>query len=107
MIYSPVASWVRSGLEANPDLTPRQVDKCIPLIITRIVGFLHNAVQVRALPHAHARHNCAAAAPHLQHACTMWQRPSSCTIGKRLHSRRAMCTSDCSWSRLPGRCTCR
>lgn len=68
MIYSPVASWVRSGLEANPDLTPKQVDKCIPLIITRIVGFLHNAVQVRAQSRMHMPDTTALLPPH---TCSM------------------------------------
>lgn len=56
MTHSPIANKLANLLRSNPKLEEKEVKKCVPMVVTRIVGFIHNAVQVRpcapcTLPH--------------------------------------------------------
>ena len=47
MTKSPVASLILRMLKRNKKLSDEEARRCMPMVVTRIVGFIHNAVQVR------------------------------------------------------------
>lgn len=66
MTKSPVAKLLASMLRQNKKLTEEQIERCVPMVVTRIVGFIHNAVQVRLLrAHQPRGPPCAPNAPKL------------------------------------------
>lgn len=44
----PVAGYLRRMLRGNPKLKPADVEASVPLLITRMVGFIHNSFQAGA-----------------------------------------------------------
>jgi hypothetical protein len=46
MTMSPVAVVLYNMLRGNPKLTEVEAKKCVPMIVTRIVGSIHNSFQV-------------------------------------------------------------
>eukprot|EP00892_Ulva_mutabilis_P001743 jgi/Ulvmu1/1156/UM107_0030.1 len=43
---SPIATVFEQLLMKNPKMSKEEAEKCVPMVITRIVGFIHNTVQV-------------------------------------------------------------
>jgi hypothetical protein len=54
MTHSPVARLFFALLKQNKQLSDKEAKKYVPMVVTRVVGFIHNAVQVRAIL-VHAR----------------------------------------------------
>ena len=50
MTHSPIAGMLFRMLKQNKKLPDKEAKKCVPMVVTRIVGFVHNAVQVRHPP---------------------------------------------------------
>jgi hypothetical protein len=46
MTMSPVATLLLRMLRRNPKLTEAEARRCVPMIVTRIVGSIHNSIQV-------------------------------------------------------------
>jgi hypothetical protein len=47
MTMSPVATVLLRMLRGSPKLTEAEARRCVPMIVTRIVGSIHNSIQVR------------------------------------------------------------
>jgi len=43
---SPLATLFYQLLMKNPKMSKAEAEKCVPMVITRIVGFIHNTIQV-------------------------------------------------------------
>ena len=55
---SPVATLFFQLLMKNPKMSKAEAEKCVPMVITRIVGFIHNTIQVRLKSRIHASASC-------------------------------------------------
>jgi hypothetical protein len=47
MMFSVVSRSIVALLMRNPKMTVEHAKKCVPMVVTRILGFVHNAIQVR------------------------------------------------------------
>lgn len=48
MTRTPIATMISKLLRRNEKLSEKEVQRCMPMVVTRIVGFVHNGVQVCA-----------------------------------------------------------